>query len=123
VTLSVLAQPGWLAVLLAWNFVVLAAAQLTIRLIMAFSVRTTLVGAIVLTVLSLVVGLVYETVVGPQPSLTTRLTTLPLAMLLEGIAGFVVARWVLRIRRVRGQLVAAVMVGLLAPQVFQLLSL
>lgn len=122
-TLSVLAQPGWLAVLLAWNFVVLAAAQLTIRLIMAFSVRTTLVGAIVLTVLSLVVGLVYETVVGPQPSLTTRLTTLPLAMLLEGIAGFVVARWVLRIRRVRGQLVAAVMVGLLAPQIFQLLSL
>jgi hypothetical protein len=123
VTLSVLAQPGWLAVLLAWNFVVLAAAQLTIRLIMAFSVRTTLVGAIVLTVLSLVVGLVYEAVVGPQPSLTTRLTTLPLAMLLEGIAGFVVARWVLRIRRLRGQLVAAVMVGLLAPQVFQLLSL
>ena len=120
---SVLAQPGWLAVLLAWNFVVLAAAQLTIRLIMAFSVRTTFVGAIVLTVFSVLVGLFYELVVGPQATLTTRLTTLPLAMLLEGVAGFVVARWVLRIRRLRGQLVAAFMVGLLAPQVFALLSL
>ena len=119
---SVLAQPGWLAVLLAWNFVVLAAAQLTIRLIMAFSVRTTLLGAVVLTVFSVLVGLVYELVVGPQASLTTRLTTLPLAMLLEGIAGFVVARWVLRIRRLRGQLVAAGMVGLLAPQVLALVS-
>ena len=89
---------------------------------MAFSVRTTLLGAVVLTVFSLLVGVVYEMVVGAQPSLTTRLTTLPLAMLLEGLAGFVVARWVLRIRRLRGQLVAAVMVGLLAPQVFQLLS-
>jgi hypothetical protein len=123
VTFSVLAQPGWLVALLAWNFAVLAAAQLTIRLIMAFSVRTTLVGAVVLTVLSLLVGLIYETIVGPQSSLTTRLTTLPLAMLLEGIAGFIVARWVLRIRRLRGQLVAAIMVGLLAPQVFALLSL
>ena len=119
---SVLAQPGWLAVLLAWNFAVLAAAQLTIRLIMAFSVRTTLVGAIVLTVFSVLVGIVYELVVGPQASLTMRLTTLPLAMLLEGIGGFIVARWVLRIRRLRGQLVAAFMVGLLAPQIFALLS-
>ena len=116
-------SPLWLAVLLAWNFVVLAAAQLTIRLIMAFSVRTTLIGAVVLTACSLLVGLVYDAVVGPQASLATRLTTMPLAMVLEGIAGFVVARWVLRIRRLRGQLVAAVMVGLLAPQVFALLSL
>jgi len=122
VTLSAFLQPPWLAVLLVWNFVVLAAAQLTIRLIMAFSVRTTFIGAVALTVLSLVVAFVYDALVGSQLSLTTRLTTLPLAMVLEGLAGFVVARWVLRIRRLRGQIVAAVMVGLLAPHAFALLS-
>ena len=44
VTLATFLQPGWLVALLAWNFAVLAAAQLTIRLIMAFSVRLTLRG-------------------------------------------------------------------------------
>jgi hypothetical protein len=41
-------------------------------------------------------------------------------MLLMALAGFAIARWQLRFRRLRGQLVAAVMVGLLAPHLFTL---
>jgi Na+(H+)/acetate symporter ActP len=122
VTLATFLQPGWLIALLGWNFAVLAAAQLTIRLIKAFSVRTTLLGAVALTVCTLAVAVVYDLVVGPQPSLTTRLTLAPLPMVLEGVAGFAVARWVLTIRRVRGQVIAGVMVGVLDPHLFALLS-
>ena len=121
-TLATFLQPTWLIALLGWNFAVLAAAQLTIRLIMAFSVRTTLLGAVALTVGSLAVALVYDLAVGPQPSLATRLTLAPLPMLLEGLAGFAVARWVLAIRRVRGQVIAGLMVGVLDPHLFALLS-
>jgi hypothetical protein len=121
VTLATFLQPGWLVVLLAWNFAVLAAAQLTIRLIMAFSVRSTLAGALVMSALALAAAAVYDTVVGPQASLSTRLEWQPLSMVLMGLGGFATARWVLRIRRLRGQLIAALMVGLLDPHLFTLL--
>jgi len=42
-------------------------------------------------------------------------------MLLMAIAGFAIARWLLRIKRLRGQLIAALMVGLLDPHLFTLL--
>jgi hypothetical protein len=122
VTLATFLQPGWLVVLIAWNFAVLSAAQLTIRLIMAFSVRLTLVAAAVLTLAALVIAAIYDVVVGPQSSLAVRLSWAPLPMVLMGLAGFVIARWVLRIRRLRGQIIAAFMVGLLDPHVFTLLS-
>ncbi len=60
--------------------------------------------------------------VGPQASLATRLSWAPLAMLLMGVAGFAIARWLLRIRRVRGQIIASLMVGLLDPHLFTILS-
>jgi hypothetical protein len=122
VTLAVFLQPVWLAVLLGWSFAVLSAAQLTIRLIMAFSVRATVVAAVVLSLLALPIALVYDQLLGPDPSLATQLSLLPLPMLLMALAGFAVARWVLRIRRVRGQVIAALMVGLLDPHLFALLS-
>jgi len=53
--------------------------------------------------------------------LVARLELAPLAMLFTGLTGFAIARWLLRIRRPRGQIVAAVMVGLLDPHVFTLL--
>jgi hypothetical protein len=121
VTLATLLQPGWLVVLLGWNFAVLSAAQLTIRLIMAFSVRLTLLAAVALTAASLLVALVYDLVVGPQTALAVRMSWLPLSMVLIGLAGFCVARWLLRIRRLRGQIIAGCMVGLLDPHVFTLL--
>ncbi|MDQ6672394.1 MAG: hypothetical protein M3069_16900 [Chloroflexota bacterium] len=121
-TLATFLQPGWFAVLIAWNFAVLSAAQLTIRLIMAFSVRLTLVAAGAVSLAALPIAAVYDVVVGPQPSLAVRLSWAPLAMFLIGLVGFGVARWLLRIRRLRGQIIAGCMVGLLDPHVFTLLS-
>jgi hypothetical protein len=120
-SVSVLVQPVWLAALLAWNFTVLSAAQLTIRLIMAFSVRTTTVAAVVLTVIALLVSAVYYAVLGPQPSFSERLAWAPLPMVLMAIAGYAVARWILRIKRLRGQIIAGIMVGLLDPHLFTIL--
>ena len=120
-TLAIFLQPGWIILLLAWNVAVLAAAQLTIRLIMAFSVRLTLAGALVMTVMAVGAAGVYDLVVGPEPGLTSRLQWQPLSMLLMALGGFATARWILRIRRLRGQLIAALMVGLLDPHLFTLL--
>jgi hypothetical protein len=39
-----------------------------------------------------------------------------------GVAGFGVARWVLRLRRLRGQIAAGIMIGVLDPHVFALLA-
>jgi hypothetical protein len=121
VTIATFLQPGWLVVLLVWNFAVLSAAQLTIRLIMAFSVRLTLVAALVLVVVDLITAAVTDVAVGSQ-SLSTRLAWAPVPMLLLGVAGFATARWLLRIRRLRGQVIAGLMVGLLDPHLFTLLS-
>jgi hypothetical protein len=120
-TLAVLLQPWALVALVVWEFAVLSAAQLTIRLIMAYSVRVTLVAATALSVAALPIAAVYDLVVGPQASLATRLAWAPLAMGLGGLAGFAIARWLLRIRRLRGQIIAGLMVGLLDPHLFTLL--
>jgi hypothetical protein len=109
VTLATLLQPGWLIALLVWSFLVLSAAQLTIRLIMAFSVQSTLVAAIGLSLIALPVAAIYDVLVGPQGSFSTRF-------------GFAIARWLLRIRRLRGQIIAGVMVGLLDVHLFTILS-
>lgn len=121
-TLATLLQPPWLVGLLLWSFMVLSAAQLTIRLIMAFSVRLTFVAAIVLTVAALPIAAMYDFVVGPNAALSARLSAAPVAMVLMGLAGYAIARWVLKIRRARGQIIAGVMVGLLDPHLFTILS-
>jgi hypothetical protein len=122
VTLATLLQPGWIVVLLVWNFAVLTAAQLTIRLIMAFSIRLTLVATVVVTLLDIVVAGIYDVALGQNPTLGARLELVPLAMVLMAVAGFATARWVLRIKRLRGQIIAGLMVGLLDPHLFTLLS-
>ena len=114
-------QPGALAMLYVWSFAVLAAAQLTIRLILAFNVRLTLVAALVLSAVAIVVAAIDDLIVGSGATLGARIETAPLPMLLMALAGFAIARWVLRIKRLRGQIVAAVMVGLLDPHLFTLL--
>jgi hypothetical protein len=120
VTLSAFLQPIGLLALLVWCFAVLSAVQLTVRLIMAYSVRKTLLGAVVLAAVALLVAVVYDALVGPDAGLALRLDRLPVAMGLMAVAGFAVARWVLRFKRTRGQVVAAVMTGLLAPHLFTL---
>jgi hypothetical protein len=121
VTLAAFVQPVGLAALVGWCFLVLAAVQLTIRLIMAFSVRKTLLAALVLCALSLLVAGVYDALLGPQPSLARRIEWAPLPMLLMACGGFAIGRWVLRFRRLRGQVICGVMVGVLDPHLFTLL--
>ena len=122
VTLATFVQPVGLAALLGWCFLVLSAAQLTIRLIMAFSVRQTLLAALLLGCLALGVAAVSDLLLGPQPSLSARLSWAPLGMALMACAGFGIARWVLKLRRLRGQLICGLMVGLLDPHLFTVLS-
>jgi len=119
---ATLLQPGWLLALLLWNFLVLSAAQVTIRLIMAFSVRTTLIGTVVLTLAALLIAVIYDLVIGVAPNFSDRLASALLPMALMAIAGFATARWVLHIKRLRGQVIAGLMVGLLDPHLFTLLS-
>jgi putative effector of murein hydrolase len=121
VTLALLLQPGTLAALLVWNFAVLSAAQLTIRLIMAFSVRLTLRAAVALSLSDLPIAAIFDVAAGQRPLLSTRLELAPIPMLLTGVVGFAIARWLLRIRRLRGQVIAGLMVGVLDPHLFTLL--
>jgi hypothetical protein len=120
VTLSAFLSFEGFVGLLTWNVLVLSAAQLTIRLIMAYSLRTTLRGALVLTLLGFPVAAVYDAITGPQASFSTRLHWAAVPMVLMALAGFGTARWILRFRRTRGQVAAAGMIGLLAPHLFTL---
>ena len=117
-TLSV---PVTVVVLYVWSFGVLAAAQLTIRLIMAFNVRLTLLAALVLSVAAIAIGLLENGILGADASLARRIQLAPLPMLFMAVSGFAIARWLLRIKRLRGQMIAACMVGLLDPHLFTLL--
>jgi hypothetical protein len=114
-------HPLALAALLVWSFGVLSAAQLTIRLIMAYSVRLTLLAAVVLSAAALAIGAGYDLAFGADVALGTRIQLAPLTMAAMALVGFAVARWLLRIRRLRGQVIAGLMVGLLDPHLFTLL--
>ncbi len=122
-TLSAFLTPLGLVGLFVWCFVVLSAVQLTVRLIMAFSVGATVRAAVVLAALSLPVAAVYDALAGPQPSFSSRLDWAPVPIVLMALAGFAIARWVLRFKRLRGQVVAAAMIGILAPHLFTLAPL
>ena len=110
-----------LLALYVWSFGVLSAAQLTIRLIMAFNVRLTLVAALVLSLAAIAVSWILGYVLGDTATLARRIELAPLSMVLMALAGFAIARWVLRIKRLRGQIIAGLMVGLLDPHLFTLL--
>ena len=96
-----LISPLGIALWYGWNVAVLASIQLTVRLIRAFSVPTTLLGAAALTAGTLPIALVQFLLFGPDPR------WYPLALAPTAIVGYLVARYVLRIRRLRGRIVAA----------------
>ncbi|MCC7371452.1 MAG: hypothetical protein IT306_23740 [Chloroflexi bacterium] len=106
--MSALLSPTGLLLALVWSFAVLASVQLTVRLIMAFSVRRTALASLVLTAVSVPVSVGYLWLFGQS------LTPLPLAMLLMGAAGWVIANRLLGFRRRRSAIVAAIGIGLLA---------
>jgi hypothetical protein len=114
-------QPLALLALYLWSFGVLSAAQVTIRLIMAYNLRLTLFAAIVLSAAAVIIGVLEGVLIGADASLSARIEFAPVPMVLMAIAGFAIARWLLRIKRLRGQLIAGLMVGLLDPHLFTLL--
>ena len=101
-------SPLGLLLWFAWNFAVLASIQLTVRLIRAFSVRTTAVGALAFTLGSLPIAYLYQTAFGGA------IGWYPLSMLLSGFLGFAVAHYLLHLRRLRGRVAAAVGTALLS---------
>jgi hypothetical protein len=104
---ALLSPPG-IGLALLWSFAVLTSVQLTVRLIMAFSVKRTLLGALALTAITVPLSVLYLAVFGQS------LTPLPLAMLLTAAGGYVVADRVLGFRRQRSTVAAAIGIGLLS---------
>lgn len=84
-----------------WNVAVLSSIQLTVRLIRAYSIPTTLLAAAALTVGSLPIALLFQLVLG------ATFTWYPLAMLLTGLLGLAVSQRCLHLRRLRGRIAAA----------------
>jgi hypothetical protein len=101
-------SPLGLAAALGWNFAVLASVQLTVRLIRAFSLRATVLAALLLTTATVPLTLVYNLV------LRNALGWLPALMLVTGAVGFLIAGRVLRFRRRRSTVVAAIGIALLS---------
>jgi hypothetical protein len=79
-----------------------------VRLIRAFSISTTFWGALALTVGSLPIALLHALVFG------SRLQWYPLSMALTGLVGFLVAHYVLRLKRLRGRISAAIGTAILS---------
>jgi hypothetical protein len=103
-----LLSPLGIGLAFVWSFAVLASVQLTVRLIMAFSVPRTTLAALVLTVVTVPLSVVYLLAFGRS------LTAMPLAMLVTAVAGYQITRRVLRFRRQRSTVVAAIGIGLLS---------
>ncbi|MFN8524864.1 MAG: hypothetical protein U0821_17350 [Chloroflexota bacterium] len=99
---SPLLSPTGLGLAFAWNVTALASLQLTVRLIRAFSLARTALAGAWLTTVSVPVAFGFSAMLQADPR------WLPLGMATVGVAGYVVARRVLRIRRQRGAVVAAV---------------
>lgn len=115
-----------------WNFAVLSSIQVTVRLLRLYSFRAMLVGALVLTVGGLLVALGYlamsdltydsalaRSMLETRPLawqayvFQNRLQWLPVALAPMGGIGFLVVRRVLRFKRMRSAVFAALGVGVL----------
>jgi hypothetical protein len=101
-------SPLGLGLAFVWSFAVLASVQLTVRLIMAFSVKRTFFGSLALTAITVPLSVIYLAVFGQS------LTAMPLAMLVTAAGGYVVADRVLGFRRQRSTVAAAIGIGLLS---------
>lgn len=106
--MQALLSPLGLGLALLWSFAVLTSVQLTVRLIMAFSVKKTAIGSVVLTLVTVPLSVLYLWLFGQS------LTPLPLAMLVTAGFGYLIADRVLGFRRQRSRVVAAIGIGLLS---------
>jgi putative effector of murein hydrolase len=103
-----LLSPLALALALLWNFAVLSSIQLTVRLIRAFSLRDTALASLALTGCTVPITILYSLLFRNQTA------WLPAAMVLTGLIGFWIAARVLRFRRQRSTVVAAIGIGILS---------
>ena len=103
-----LLSPLGIGLALVWSFAVLASVQLTVRLIMAFSVKRTAIAALVLTAITVPLSVAYLWLFGRS------LTAMPIAIVLTAVAGYVVAERVLRFKRQRSTIAAAIGIGVLS---------
>jgi hypothetical protein len=141
-TLSFVLSPPALFGMLVWNFAVLSAIQLTVRLIGAYSALSTARSAIVLTVATLaitVLFLVFTDFTLDPAALERvrargliafqayvfqhRLLWFPLGIAVTAVAGYAVSRTMLRFKRMRSAVVAALGIGLLSAPWLVFLSL
>jgi putative effector of murein hydrolase len=106
--MEALLSPLGIGLVWLWSFAVLASVQLTVRLIMAFSVRRTVIGALWLTAITVPISVAYLAVFGQS------LSALPFAMMVTAVAGYVIADRVLGFRRQRSTVAAAIGIGLLS---------
>ena len=107
-SLAAFLSPSALALAVGWNFAVLTSVQLTVRLIKAYSPRPTLVAALALTLVTVPLTVAYHRWLRPD------LGWFVAAMVLTGGVGAFVAARLLKFRRRRGIVVAAVGIGLLS---------
>ena len=101
-------SPLGLLLWFGWNVAVLSSIQLTVRLIRAYSLPTTLLGAAAMTAGSVPITLLYGL------ALRGSLAWFPLTMALTGLLGFTVAHYVLHLRRLRARAAAAVGTAILS---------
>jgi hypothetical protein len=132
-SLAFLLTPVVLGAVLIWNFAVLSAVQLTVRLIGAYSPRQTAVAAVLLTLASIPIAALLLFAADASANQQTlealrarglafaqayafqqRLAWFPLAIALTTVAGFVIIRARLRFKRTRSALAAALGIGLLS---------
>jgi hypothetical protein len=132
-SVAFLLSPPVLGALLIWNFAVLSAVQLTVRLIGAYSPRQTAVAAVLLTLVGIPIALLLLFAADASASQQTldalrarglayaqayvfqqRLTWFPLGIALTALAGFAIIRARLRFKRTRSALAAALGIGLLS---------
>ena len=132
-TLAFVVSPPVLLGLLVWNFGVLSAVQLTVRLIGAYSPRSTVISAMLLTLAVLPIAALFlflTTLIMDDallPGLRARgvlylqayvfqqrLLLFPLAIVATGLVGFVIIRATLRFRRTMSAVAAAAGIGVLA---------
>ena len=106
--MDLLLSPSGIGLALLWSFAVLASVQLTVRLIMAFSIRRTALGALALTAITVPLSVTYYLLFGQS------LSAMPAAILVTAIAGYIVADRVLGFRRQRSTVAAAIGIGLLS---------
>jgi hypothetical protein len=91
-----------------WNFAVLSSIQLTVRLIRAYSIAVTLLGALAFTAGSIPIALLYVLM------FRSAFAWYPLVMALSGLLGFVVAHHILHLKRLRGRVAAGLGTAILS---------